>query len=142
MSRNLIHTLFVAALSFGSLTAFADAGEPAIDGYCPVAYVAADKALKGSPEFTVEHDGHTWQFVSEDAKAMYEKNPEAYEVGYDGWCATAVAFGQKVAADPSIFSVYEGETYLFSNTDAKATFDADPGSFVKKADKAWKKLSR
>ena len=115
--------------------------EPAIEGYCPVAYVEAGQAVQGSPEFTAEHDGEVWYFVNAQARDMFVANPERYTVQYDGWCATAIAFGKKVPVDASVFTVHKGAIYLFSNAEAKAAFDADPNGFTERADTAWRGMA-
>ncbi len=112
----------------------------ALGGHCPVAYVAVNKAIKGDPRFAVKRDGHRYLFVSADAKKLFEKNPERYTVAYDSWCATAVAFGKKVPSDPTQFTLARGVTYLFSNAEAKSTFDADVAGFIQKADANYPKL--
>lgn len=112
----------------------------AIGGYCPVAYVAAGKALKGDPRFTVEHEGHLYQFVSEDAKKLFVEDPSQYQIKYEGYCATAAAYGKKLSSDPRIFTVHSGATYLFSAAEAKATFDKDTNNLIPKADENWPRL--
>lgn len=116
------------------------ASEPALGGYCPVAYIEVNKAVKGDAKYSVTRAGHTYLFVNADAKKLYVANPAKFMVGYDSWCATAMAMGQKVKSDPTLFTVHGGVTYLFSNLEAKQAFDADPASFVKKADANWAKL--
>lgn len=114
--------------------------EPAIGGYCPVAYVAAGKALKGDRRYSSDHQGRRYLFVSADAKKMFDDNPQKFTLAYDSWCATAMAHGKKVASDPKLFTVHNGVTYLFSTRDAKATFDGDKAGHVGKADANWKKM--
>ena len=38
--------------------------QPAIDGYCPVAYFVTDGPLKGSAEFASTYKGETYHLVS------------------------------------------------------------------------------
>ena len=56
---------------------------------------------------------------------------------YDGLCAVAVSMGERVPADAVSKSYHGGRLYRFSSADAKAMFDADPTSFVAKADARW-----
>ncbi len=117
-------------------------GEVALGGYCPVAYTAAGKAIKGDPRYATRYLGHKFQFASADAKKMFDADPGKYVVAYDGFCATAMAMGQKVASDPTLFSVYQGKAYLFSNAAAKAAFDKDPAGTTARADGHWSHLSK
>jgi len=68
---------------------------------------------------------------------MFDKAPESYVVAYDGWCATGMANGMKVASDPRVFVVRDGKTYLFSNEEAKAMFTENVAGVVAKADESW-----
>jgi len=117
-------------------------GEAALGGYCPVAYVAMGKAVEGKEKFASEYEGHTYYLANAKAKKMFEAEPETYLVAYEGWCATAMAQGMKVASDPQLFIVHEGTTYLFSSSDAKKMLDMDAGDVVAKADANWPKVSR
>ncbi len=115
---------------------------PAIGGYCPVAYVAAGKALKGDAKFASKHMNHTYWFVSADAKKLFDENPAKYSIAYEGYCATAVAEGMKVTSDPTQFTVRDGVSYLFYNADAKKMFDDAPAKIKGEADANWPKVSR
>ena len=47
----------------------------AIEGYCPVCYIAANKAAKGKPEFSADYEGVTYWFVSAPVRDMFIANP-------------------------------------------------------------------
>ena len=49
---------------------------PELGGYCPVAYFAVGEAMQGQPEFSSTHDGKLYFFVSEEAKQLFDQNPE------------------------------------------------------------------
>ena len=135
-------TLVLAVLlgvAAASLVAAAEhaTGDIALGGYCPVAYVAMGKAVKGDSKITSEYEGETYYLANGKAKKMFDMAPESYLVAYDGWCATAMAQGMKVESDPTVFVVRDGKTYLFSNDEAKKMFTADASSVVAKADTNW-----
>jgi YHS domain-containing protein len=111
--------------------------DAALDGYCPVAYAAMGKAVKGNPELAVEHEGRTYFMANGKAKKMFSKNPDKYAVAYDGWCATGVAHSMKVRSDPEFFVVRDGKTYLFSNAEAKMMFEKDAAATIAKAGENW-----
>lgn len=127
------------ALVVGQGAAAADK-EPAIGGYCPVAYAKMGKAVKGDTRWSSERDGQTFLFSAPQAKELFDKSPGQFGVAYHGYCATGVAMGKKIASNPETFSVHKGVTYLFSSADAKAAFDKDPDGTIAKADKAWASL--
>jgi YHS domain-containing protein len=114
----------------------------ALDGYCPVAYSAMQKAVKGNPEFYSIYKGKKYNFAMGDAKKMFDADPIKYLPQYNGYCATALAMGKKMESDPAIFSIYKGKTFLFSNKMAKDAFDKDPEMTIKKADENIKLLTQ
>jgi YHS domain-containing protein len=116
--------------------------EIALNQYCPVAYIAMNKAVKGDAKFTSVYKGKTYYFSMADAKKMFDADPVKYLPKYDGYCATALAMGKKVKSDPEIFSVYKDATYLFSNKMAKDEFDKSPDMIITNADKNTKELSK
>jgi YHS domain-containing protein len=118
----------------------AKAKDPAIGGYCPVAYVKMGKAVKGDARWSSERDGQLFLFSAPQAKELFDKSPEQFRVAYHGYCATGVAMGKKIASNPELFTVRDGVTYLFSSTEAKAMFDKDPGGTIAKADRNWPAL--
>ncbi len=130
------------ALASASLFGILSAAEPEIKGYCPVCYFAADKAVKGTKEFTHVHEGKTYLLVKKEVQEMFAKNPEKYLPQYGGYCAYGVAAGKKFASDPEHYAVYKGKLYLNGNKKVNDKFKADPEAFIKKADHEWKKLNR
>jgi len=144
--KKTIKKSILAILFMFSFTAFINAqttkeqAKVAIEGYCPVAYQAMHKAVKGKPEYSSDYNGNTYQFVNEKAKEMFVANPAKFLPKYDAWCATAMSMGMKKKSDPTLFTVYKGATYLFSSKMAKEKFDKSPEMFVKKADEAFAKL--
>jgi YHS domain-containing protein len=107
----------------------------ALHEYCPVAYLAAGKALKGSEKYSSTYKGKTYYFVDAGIKKLFDATPAKYLPKYDSYCATAMAVGKKVESNPELFSVHKNATYLFSTEEAKAAFDSDPNGTATKADK-------
>ena len=85
----------------------------ALEGYCPVCYIAANKAAKGDPQFSHDYNGITYWFVSDDVRQMFVANPEKYVPAYGGWCALGVAMGQRFPVDATNFKVVDGRIMLF-----------------------------
>jgi YHS domain-containing protein len=117
------------------------AGEVALDGYCPVAYSAMQKAVKGNPKFASEYKGRTYYLANGKAKKMLDQAPQDFSVAYDGLCATGMAHGMKVESDPKLFVVRDGTTYRFSNEEAMAMFTKDATQVISKADGNWSSLA-
>ena len=137
-----LRKLLVASLALISGTLFAadEMAKPALDGYCPVCYVAVGKAVKGTAEFKAEHDGKTYFFVKQGALDAFNESPEKFLPAYDGLCAYGMAFGKKFEADPTVFSVVDGKIYLNKDAAIGEKFSADKAAFIAKADAEWKKI--
>ena len=122
----LNHALSLAALLLGLTQAGSAAaveyntgyfGNVAIEGYDPVAYFTEGKAHKGSPDFTTEWDGATWQFASAADRDLFVKNPTAYAPQFGGLCTEGVAFGEiTVNLSPQSFAIVDGKLYMNSAT--------------------------
>jgi YHS domain-containing protein len=113
------------------------ADDVALGGYCPVAYKMADKPIEGKEKFAVDHKGRTYYLANAKAKKAFEKMPDKFAVKYDGWCATGLAKGKEITSDPKVFTVYEGNIYLFSSPKAKKMFEKAPAEMAKKANQTW-----
>lgn len=140
MKSKIVLALAVISVLAGVVTWAGGKGSVALQGYCPVAYVAMGKAVEGKAAHASEHNGLTYHFLNADAKKMFDETPEKFLPAYDGYCATAVAQDQKLVSDPTIFKVVNGRTYLFSSKQALAMFEKDPGGTIAKADARWAEL--
>lgn len=114
--------LFSLAFLLSGVTVFAQNVDPvdkdklANGGYDFVAYLADNKAVKGSKEFTHEINGVKYLFASAEHKNLFKSNPEKYLPVCDGYCAWGVAEkGIKVPVNPETFKVIDGKLYLFFN---------------------------
>lgn len=116
----------------------------AIKGYDPVAYFTQNKAVKGSKDFAVYHQGVTYYFSSAANKESFKANPSKYEPEYGGWCAYAMGEkGEKVSVDPETFKILNGKLYLFYNKYFNNTlkdWNKNEATLKKNADANWPKL--
>jgi len=120
------------------------ANKVAIQGYDPVAYFTVNKAVPGNPSIKAQHEGVTYYFSSAETLATFQASPAKYLPTYGGWCATAMAKGEKVEIDPKNFKVANGRLFLFFYAwygDAKKTWLKDEQGQEKLADANWKKIS-
>ena len=118
----------------------------AIQGYDPVAYFTAGKALEGKKELVATYNGVTYRFVSEGNKNLFKATPEKYQPQYGGWCAYAMgAKGEKVDVDPETFKLMDGKLYLFYNKFFNNTLESwneDEVRLKSNADNNWLKFIR
>ena len=115
----------------------------ALEGYCPVCYLAVNKAVRGTAQFSYTHNGVTYWFVNENARQAFIANPEKFTPAYGGWCAIGVAMGQRFPVDPEHFKIVDGRIMLFlrnAKVDALDLWNRDEAGNLRKADENWKKL--
>ena len=116
----------------------------AIGGYDPVAYFTPGKALKGRKELSRSHRGVAYYFASEENRKRFAEAPEKYVATYGGWCATAMAKGEKVEIDPTNFKVTNGRLFLFFKAfyaNALKDWNKDEPNLTVKADANWKRIA-
>ncbi|MDP2366467.1 MAG: YHS domain-containing (seleno)protein [Ignavibacteria bacterium] len=113
-----------------------------LGGSCPVAYLMMGKDIKGDAKFASTFENKTYNFANADAKKMFDADPKKYLPKYNGYCATGIAMGEKIVSDHQYYSIYDGSTYLFSNKMAKETFDKNPKTTIKNADKNFAALTK
>ncbi|KAA3625477.1 MAG: hypothetical protein DWQ08_09325 [Proteobacteria bacterium] len=94
----------------------------AIDGYDPVAFHTASKAIRGVEAFSHEWNGARWHFVDDDHRARFAADPERYAPAFGGYCATAASAGLTFDTDPRVWHIENGELFLFFNADARDDF--------------------
>ena len=148
--------IFFAALTFLSISSYAQDATGlrkkhfnltdgiAIKGYDPVAYFTQNKAIKGSKEIALFHQGVTYYFSLVADKEAFKTNPAKYEPEYGGWCAFAMGDnGEKVSIDPGTFKIVNGKLYLFYNryfTNTLKDWNKNEAALKKNADANWPKL--
>lgn len=118
--------------------------EPAIKGYDPVSYIDSGAAQTGKSEFASAYRGVTYRFASPENRAKFAANPERYLPTYGGWCATAMADGNKVDIDPTNFKVTDGRLFLFYKGwlgNAQNDWNKDEKNLTAKADANWHKIA-
>jgi len=117
--------------------------EPAIKGYDPVAYFDSGSATKGHPTITSRYRGITYQFSSIENRHKFANSPTNYLPTYGGWCATAMAEGDKVDIDPANFKITNGRLFLFYKGwlgNARNDWDKNEAALTRKADEHWNRI--
>ncbi len=148
-SARLVIAISVAAAALGCLPAraalapdivTAEYSGLAIGGYDPVTYFEHD-ARKGRPEYTAMWAGAAWQFANEGDMRAFLAAPEIYAPAFGGYCATSLARGERVEADPRLFVVHRGRVYLFYSRENRDAFLAAPDRFATRARHEWQALA-
>lgn len=137
---------FTSAAQANAATAQYNLGKNqlALEGYDPVTYFTQNKAVKGRAEIATQHRGATYWFASDEDRKLFTAAPEKYLPAYGGWCATAMAKGEKVEIDPANFKVTNGRLFLFFKAfyaNAIKDWNKDEPNLTTKADANWKRIS-
>jgi len=114
----------------------------AVKSYDPVAYFDDGKPVKGLPEHAFKWQGATWQFVSEEHRSAFMREPTKYAPQYGGYCAFAVSQGSIVDIDPNQWKIVNGRLYLNANVFAQTLWAHDPEGHIKKGDANWQLIPR
>lgn len=109
----------------------------AIKGYDPVAYFTDGKPRLGMPEITAQFDGATWRFATEAHRRAFVAHPAKYEPDFGGFCAYAVAHGQKADIEPAAFTIVNGKLYLNYTLGARVLWRKDLPTELVEGDKNW-----
>ncbi len=115
----------------------------AIQGYDPVAYFTENKAVEGSEKISHSSEGVTYYFSSTKNRQLFIANPKQYEPQYGGYCAYAMADGDKVRIDPETFKIVDGKLFLFYNfrfTNTLKSWNKDEANLLPKANSQWSKI--
>ena len=115
----------------------------AIQGYDPVAYFSEARAVKGNTNVMSIHNGVMYYFSSHKNKKLFDHAPLKYEPQYGGYCAYAMAEGDKVKINPETFKIVDNKLYLFYDfrkTNTLTLWNKDEDELLSKADKEWLRL--
>jgi YHS domain-containing protein len=112
----------------------------AMKGYDPVAYFTDGKAIQGTSAYSHVWDGLRYEFVSAAHRAMFAAKPSQYAPQYSGSCATSMAGGRTIEADPENWAIADGRLFLFAGARGIEMFRGDP-AIVANADQNWQKIT-
>ena len=115
IAHRLKSTLLALLLTL-PLSAFA--GDWALGGFDPVAYVTQERAVPGRGDIVTTWRGREYHFSSEANRALFEANPRAYTPGFDGICVVALTEGRSEPGDPRQF-VTIGQRVYFVGTEGR-----------------------
>ncbi len=87
------------------------------------------------PEFEYEWDEHRYHFASATHRELFKADPVRYGPQFGNYCATALALGKVVVANPENWLVSDNKLYVFGSPAPKgpALFQKDLAGNVSKA---------
>ncbi|WP_205625072.1 YHS domain-containing (seleno)protein [Geminicoccus roseus] len=109
----------------------------ALEGYDPVAYFTLDEPAKGDPAITMQRQGATYRFVSQENRAAFAAEPDRYLPRYGGYCAYAAALGAKAHGDPQVWKIVDGKLYLNYSRWIGWRWELGREEYIEKADRLW-----
>lgn len=109
----------------------------AMQGFDPVAYFTVGEPTKGDYRITAVYNDATYWFSSEENKAAFEGNPEAYAPAYGGFCAFGTAMGFKFDGDPNYWKIVDDKLYLNLSEQVQVRWQEDIPGFIVSADTNW-----
>ncbi len=116
---------------------FTGRGEFAINGYDAVAYHKEQKPVKGDDKFTVQWNGATWRFASDENRNLFESDPERWAPRYGGYCAWAVSNNYTAKTDPDAWSIVDDRLYLNYSRSVRRNWSRDIPRNIQRADENW-----
>ena len=111
--------------------------DDAVSGYDTVAYFTLGEPTPGSDEFSYEYKGATWKFSSQEHMDMFIAEPEKYEPQYGGYCAYAMARGNRASAEPDLWTIHDDKLYLNLNKRVIERWRGKKEEYIEKADAEW-----
>lgn len=141
--RNFLSALILVPFMAQAKISYNDESKFGIHGYDVVSYLTENKAIGGKENISSAYDGVIYLFSTAANKEKFIKEPLKYIPAYGGWCAYAMADGEKVDIDPKTFKIIDGKTYLFYNGlwgNTLEKWNVKESSLKPKADQNWEKI--
>ncbi len=125
-------------ISFAGATA--EAPNLAVSGYDVVSYQNAAAPSVGASRFAAQYDGATYYFSSQANLDAFNAAPATYVPAYGGFCAFGVSKGKKFDADPTAYTVVDGQLYLNLNHKILKKWRKKQDRYIEQADTNWPEI--
>lgn len=109
----------------------------AMAGYDVVSYFHGGTPVHGLPEYSVLWKGAEWHFATAENRDAFEMNPRAYAPQFGGYCAYAMAQGELVSTDPTLWQVIDGRLYLTHSPEIEQMWEEDTAGYIHMAEAHW-----
>lgn len=126
----------IRPIALGIHPSFSSVSGKALSGYDVVSYFQGQPKL-GSTQYNYYWGETTWLFSSAENLNAFSTNPEKYLPQFGGYCAKAVSTGFAVPGDPTAYTIWQNQLYIFSDNEMKMEFLANPGEMIKACNKKW-----
>lgn len=109
----------------------------AIDGSDVVAYFTEGRPVSGDAAITHDWRGATWRFASEENRATFAANPEAYAPQFGGYCAWAVSNDYIAPTVPEAWTIADGKLYLNFSKAVRRRWSRDMAARIAAGNRNW-----
>lgn len=113
----------------------------AIGGFDPIAYFEQGKPRLGKTEYQGSWHGTSWRFETDGNRRIFAKSPSIYAPKYAGHDPYALSQGIIAEGAPIIWSVINGQLFLFQNTVNKYLWSENYKKITRKTRENWAALS-
>lgn len=124
----------------GRTLVFTNKRGEALDGYDPVSYFIVGQAMKGDPKIEATYNSALYHFVSQENRETFERNPAQYAPAYGGLCGYAASIGKVRPANPTLWSIVDGQLIVQHTKGAVELWNKDVAANKAKADANWPRL--
>jgi YHS domain-containing protein len=105
----------------------------ALLGHDPVR-LTEGREVAGRDTLDVTHGRYRYVFETEETRASFLKNPDAYAIQLEGACAFMATSGAAPGSgDPSRYLVYDRRIYIFASENCRNSFTVDPQRYLPKS---------
>ncbi len=120
-----------------SITADAQTPNLAVQGYDVVSYQTPGEPVVGTARFEADHEGATYRFASQANLDAFIADPVRYAPAFGGFCAYGVSKGKKFDADPTAYTVVDGQLYLNLNKRIRKKWQKKQDKYIDQAETNW-----
>lgn len=111
-----------------------------LKGYDPVAYFTLSTPTPGIADYEYVYDGVRYHFANARHRDMFKANPEKYAPQFGGSCANNMANGVRRESDPTLWTIINGNLYVFAGAAGADRFRKEAETLAPKANGNWKAL--
>lgn len=112
-----------------------------LQGYDIVSYFRPSGPILGLSKYSYRYNGQLHIFSSPQNMEDFKLSPAQYLPEYGGFCAYGMVYGMKSGVDPLQYDIIDGKLYLHIDGGMQKRWHRKIGRYIKKGDRAWKKLS-
>jgi len=81
-----------------------------------------------------------YAFSSHENSLEFQRNPKKYLPQYNGNCAYGMVYGAESSIDPLVYEIVNDRLFFLINHGTKKRWNKRAPYYIKRGDKAWKKL--